>query len=107
MLKYSGLAIANNYRHDKQDGYGGVFIACHKHLTSHVISYSGTDNIVACKLKLSNNNSLLACCVYRLPNRSVDNLIDIYNSLETIILSSPNDAIWTAGDLNLPDINWN
>ena len=92
----------NIYRHDRQDGYGGVFIACHKHLTSHEVSYSGTDNIVTCKLKLSNNDSLLVCCVYRSPNRSADKLVDICNSLETVILSSPSDAIWIAGDLNLP-----
>ena len=28
------------------------------------------------------------------------------STLESIILSSPNDIIWIAGDFNLPDINW-
>ena len=97
----------NIFRHDREDGYGGVFIACHNTLICHEVSYSGNHDIVACKLKLLNNNSLLVCCVYRPPNRSTDQLEHICKSLEKIILSTPHDGIWITGDLNLPDINWN
>ena len=64
---------------------------------SHPLSY---------KIKLSNTQSLIACCIYRPPNRSVDYIEATCSTLESIILSSPNDIIWIAGNFNLPDINW-
>ena len=96
----------NIYRRDREDGYGGVFIACHNTIVSHEIPYSGTQEVITCKIKLSNTQSLIACSVYRPPNRSIDYIEAICSTLESIILSSPNDIIWIAGDFNLPDINW-
>ena len=84
------------YRHNRQDGYGGAFIVVHKFLTSHEVSYSDTHDIVACRLKLSNNN---ACCIYRPPNCMISR--STCNSLERIIFSYLNDAIWLAGDFNI------
>ena len=95
------------YRHDREDGYGGVFLACHNTLTSHEIPYNGPEEIIACKIELTNGQSTIACCVYRPPNRSLDYLESVCRSLENIILSFPNDIIWIAGDFNLPDIDWN
>ena len=95
------------YRHDREDGYGGVFLACHSSLISHEISCNNTQEIIACKIELTNSQSLIACCVYRPPNRSSDYLESVCRSLENIIIPFSNDIIWIAGDLNIPDIDWN
>ena len=94
----------NMYRHDRCDGYGGILIAVHKSLTLHEVLYSGIHDIVACRLKLSNNVALLAVCVYRPPNCSIDQFTNLCSSLESVIPQYPNDAIWLAGDFNL---DWN
>jgi len=70
------------------------------------ISYNDSQELIACKVKLSTNQSLIACCIYRPPNRSVDNIEALCGSLESIVLSYPHDILWIAGDLHLPDINW-
>ena len=81
-------------------------MACHNTLVSHELSYNNSQELIACKVKLSTNQSLIACCVYRPPNRSVDYIAALYGSLESTVLSYPLDILWVAGDLNLPDINW-
>ena len=106
MIWIGSVKSGHIYRRDREDGYGGVFIACHNTIVSHKIPYSGAQEVIACKIKLSNTQSLIACCVYRPPNRSVDYIEAICSTLESIILSFPNDIIWIAGDFNLPDINW-
>ena len=83
-----------------------MFIACRNTLVSYEIPANCTHEIATCRVKLPNAKFLIACCVYRPPNRSTDYLESVCTELENLILSYPNDIIWIAGDLNLPDINW-
>ena len=95
------------YRHDRKDGYGGVFIACRESLTS--CSLEPANNfceIVACEIELLNSSKLLVCSAYRPPSSSDDYLVNLCKHLEFIKNSHPNSAFWVAGDVNLPDINW-
>ena len=43
---------------------------------------------------------------YRPPSSSDDYLVNLCKHLEFIKNSHPNSAFWVAGDVNLPDINW-
>ena len=106
MLKFSHPITTYVYRHNREDSYGGVFIACHNTLISHEISYNDSQELIACKVKLFTNQSLIACYVYRPPNRSVNYIEASCGSLESIVLSYPHDILWIADDLNLSDINW-
>ena len=94
------------YCRDRDDGYGGVFIACCDTLASHDILIECTSELVACQIQLANHSSLIACSVYRLPSSSVSYLQNLCQQIEMIKTKFPNSALWIAGDVNLPDINW-
>ena len=82
MLSYSLLYTI--YRHDREDGYGGVFLACRNTLISHEFPHNGPEGTIACKIESTNGQSIFACCVYRPPNRSLDYTESICRSLENI-----------------------
>ena len=45
--------------------------------------------------------------MYRAPNNNYQYLIDLCSTISSIITSNSNDIVWLAGDLNLPNIDWN
>ena len=96
----------NIYRHDRSDGYGGVFIACKNLLNSSNLYVSTCNEIVCCHVEFTNHSSLIICSIYRPPNNDVSLMDSICDSLHDIITSYSNATIWIAGDANLPDINW-
>ena len=52
----SGYSV---YHHDREDGYGGVFIACQDSLTSCNLEIPNNScEIVACEIELLNNTKL-------------------------------------------------
>ena len=53
-----------------------------------------------------NNRKLIICSAYYPPSSSDGYLTNLCNSLESIKSSHPNSVFWVAGDVNLPDINW-
>jgi len=57
------------YRHDRADGYGGVFVACKSTIISEEISLSTLCEIAACRVSLS-SESLILISVYRPPNNN-------------------------------------
>jgi len=44
--------------------------------------------------------------VYRPPDKSVPYLQEVCQTLDNIICDNPDDVIWLAGDINLPNIEW-
>ena len=97
----------NVYRQDRSDGYGGVFLACHSKLISREILLTTRCEVVASLITLDNSQSLIVCSVYRPPNNDVSYLQQLCCDLEGLVNKHPNTQIWIAGDLNLPNINWN
>ena len=93
------------YRQDRADGYGGLFIACRESLISCKMEINNY-KMVACEIKLLDNSKLIACSIYRPPSSNDDYLANLCEYLESIRASHPNSALWIAGDVNLPDINW-
>ena len=44
--------------------------------------------------------------MYRPPDRSVPYLQELHQILDQIICDNPDDAVWLARDINLPNIEW-
>ena len=58
------------YRHDRANGYGGVFVACCESLISFSLETGDTSSeLVACQISLSNNPTLIVCSIYWPPSR--------------------------------------
>ena len=57
------------YRHDRADGYGGVFVACKSTIISEEISLSTSCEIAACRVLLS-SESLILIYAYRPPDNN-------------------------------------
>ena len=55
---------------------------------------------------LANKPSLIICSVYRPPDRDVENIENLCKALESLCLTYLDIPIWIAGDLNLPNIDW-
>jgi len=95
------------YRSDRPDGYGGVFVACKDNIPSCNVQLAETScEIVACQIQLPNHPPLVVCSVYRPPSSNQSYLIELCQHLECIRCNYPDSALWIAGDVNLPDIDW-
>ena len=94
------------FRRDRNDSHGGVFIACKSTFICEEITLSTSIENVACRIHLK-NHSVILILAYRPPNTNHEYLEELCSTLSSIILSDPNEVIWLAGDLNLPNIDWN
>lgn len=93
------------YHHNRADGYGGVFIACHNSLTLYELDTSTAScELVSCQIKLINNSSLIVISIYHPPPSNDYYLDNLCNQLNGIVSSHPNSMIWIAGDVNLPGL---
>ena len=94
------------YRKDRATGYGGVLIAVKKDIISQEIIINSPCEIVGCKIELFKSKQLVICSAYRPPSSDIDYSTNLCNTVHDIVKHNPNSTIWLAGDLNLPDINW-
>ena len=83
-----------------------MLLACHDTLICKEISIDLLTEIVACQLMLANKPSLIICSVYRPPDRDVENIENLCKAFESLCLTHPDIPIWIAGDLNLPNMDW-
>jgi len=97
----------NVFRRDRPDGHGGVLIACRNSLNCHRLSTNYDTEAVACQLTLANHQTLIVCAFYRPPNRQLESVTNLCDFFRSIIDQHSDSPIWIAGDLNLPNINWN
>jgi len=97
----------NTYRHDRLDGYRGVFLSCKTSPISEELKLSTTCEMVACKIYLAHGYLIVCSIYYRPPDRNLPYLNELCSTLDQIILSNPNAIIWVGGDLSLPNIDWN
>jgi len=73
------------YRKDRDDGYGGVFVACRETLaTSDIQLTISSSELVACHISLTDHNSLIACSVYWPPSSDASYLQELCQQLATI-----------------------
>ena len=95
---YSSELFPTNYilnRKDRDDGYGGVFLACRDALPCEPVHINSRCEIVANRIQLYDHSHLMICCIYRPPN-----------SMEEVIEKYPRDMVWITGDINLPHVDW-
>jgi len=96
----------NIYRKDREDGFGGVFLACNDQFVSREIPIRSECEIVAASVKLAGSSDLIICSVYRPPNSSLEYLQALCKDLEHLIEEYSDSPVWIGGDMNLPNIDW-
>ena len=96
----------NVFRRDRQGGHGGVLLATRTSLICHELTFNFSIEAVSCKLTLKNNQSLIVCSVYRPPDRNLESMESLCQLFESLCSTHPDSPIWIAGDMNLPNIDW-
>jgi len=94
------------YRKDRSDGYGGVFVACRNSIISEELNLDSNAEIVACRIDQNESQPLIICSLYRPPDNNLIYMKALCDTLADIAANHPNSPIWIAGDINLPNINW-
>ena len=70
-----------SYHRGRDDGYGGVFLACHHTLiTNEVYIIDCNCELVVRHIQLKNHSSLIACSVHRPPSSDVHYLENLFRS---------------------------
>jgi len=83
------------YRRDRDDGYGGVFLACHHTLSTNEVTLIDPNcELVVCHIQLKNQSSLIVCSVYRPPSSDKQYLGNLCQQLLHIRSKYPNAALW-------------
>jgi len=96
----------NIFRKDRSDDYGGILLACHNSLNCQILTCNSDSEAIACQLTSDVHESFIICVFYQPPNRSLECITNLYNYFKTIMDHYPHSPIWIAGDLNLPNIDW-
>ena len=94
------------FRKDREDGYGGVFLACTRDFAWQDLALQTSCEAVACKTALINHQSLIIISIYRPPNSDSQYFESICSLIHDIMLENPKSIVWIGGDFNLPNINW-
>ena len=95
------------YRRGRSDGYGGVFVACQDTFICERLIVDINVEMVVCGIKQKQlPQPLIICAFYRPPNNDLTYMTDLCNILFQIANSYPDSPIWIAGDINLPNIDW-
>ena len=85
---------------------GGVLIAVKKSLTCELISTSQTSETISVKIKLKGQKKLIICAVYRPPDYSLEQSLEIVNEIRNIFNRNKGAKTFVCGDFNLPDVDW-
>jgi hypothetical protein len=94
------------YRRDREDGYGGVFIAHSCTINSTRETELETDcELVVCSMNLKNGRKLFLFSFYR-PNDLSKHTDEFIRSIQLVHLRNKDPIIVIGGDFNLPGINW-
>ena len=94
------------FRKDREDGYGGVFLACSRDFAWQEFPLQTGCEAVACKTVLNNHQSLIIISIYRPPNSDSQYFESICSLIHDIMLENPKSIVWIGSDFNLPNINW-
>ena len=94
------------YRKDRNLGGGGVIIAIKNELLTSAVPEFETDcEIVWCKLNLVGHRAIYLSCFYNPKTSNEEGYLNYYKSMERACRVN-NAVILSAGDFNLPGINW-
>ena len=93
------------YRHDRDDGYGGVILGIHNSLNNHQIEIKTNIDFVAAKI-INGKQTIIVASFYRPTNNDQAYMDELCHVITNLCQRNPGAAIWIAGDINLPDIHW-
>ena len=94
------------YRKDRTDGYGGVLIAIKSIINHEILDSDPRLEAQFLKVSTVDKTPLIIASVYRPPNRDIEYMELMCNTIESIVINNRNAVLWIGGDLNLPDIVW-
>ena len=94
------------YRKDRQDGYGGVFVAVRNDIISERADDLETNaEMVWVKIKIKGMKTLYVAGYYRPHENDEESHEEFKLSLEKIA-AHPQAHLWICGDMNFPGIDW-
>ena len=94
------------FRRDRPTRGGGVLLAIKKSLLSEHISTSETTETISCKIKLKGSKPLIISSVYRPPDYTLEDCLEIVKEINVIHKKNKGASYFISGDFNLPDIDW-
>ena len=94
------------YRRDRASRGGGVLIAVKKSLFCQHISTSTNSETLSVKIKLNGQKPLIICAVYRPPDYTFQESIDVVNEIQGMFDKNKGAISLVCGDFNLPDVDW-
>ena len=93
-------------RHDRSDGYGGVYLATKSDLIDSEIILNTDCDIVATKVELYQQQPLVIISAYHPTNNDLQYAEKLCEAIRDIASRFPTTTLWVSGDFNLPDIDW-
>ena len=95
------------YRKDRDDGYGGSFIAIKNTYNSSIVQSQGTHSeIVWAEVELKQATNVYVGAYYRAPSSPIESMYDLQDSLLNLPNNAKSKNITLGGDFNTPDIDW-
>ncbi|XP_052224149.1 uncharacterized protein LOC127839803 [Dreissena polymorpha] len=89
-----------------QDRHGGVIIASKETMIGTDLNVSTSAEFTAASFICRGKDPLIIASMYRPPNSDLSYTEEACTHFRQLHLSYPNSTIWLAGDINLPDIDW-
>ena len=94
------------YRHDRPGGYGGVLISVRSDMISQEVSNNFKSELVAAKIKLANDKSLIICSGYRPTNNDLQYAEFLCDEITVVVRSDSSATMSVGGDFNILDVRW-
>ena len=98
--------IYNAIRRDHSDGYGGLIVIHKQDLIVSELKSGKDCEFLSVKVQCHGKKSVVLAGVYRRPSCDMTNIENISRHIEEMVEKHRRQPIWIAGDLNLPDIEW-
>ena len=82
------------------------FVVCQSGIISEELNLDTNAEVVACRINQNEYQPLIICSLYRPSNNDLIYMKTLCDTLADIAKNHPNSPIWIAGDINLPNVNW-
>ena len=96
----------NAIRRDHSDGYGGLIVIHKQDLIVSELKSGKDCEFLSVKVQCHGKKSVVLAGIYRRPSGDMTNIENISRHIEEMVEKHRRQPIWIAGDLNLPDIDW-
>jgi len=87
--------------------HGGVIIAARDGILGSDLHITTDTELTAANIECSGKQQLIIASIYRPPSSDLTYMQELRDQLHALHTQHPSATIWIAGDVNLPDIDWN